>query len=77
MSCKFYSVEFSELHLLALDNQLGTYVLDMRSSDEFSEVDRISGLAKKLVQTKRNVVYPLVYMFVKVALILPVEFAMV
>ena len=37
----------------------------------------ISGLAKKLVKTKKDVIYPLVYLLVKLALILPVATASV
>ena len=35
----------------------------------------VSGLAKKLVQLKRHRVYPLVYLLVKLALLLPVATA--
>lgn len=74
---QFYSLEFSEVELMALDNQLETYIIDVRSDDEFLEVNGINGLAKKLVQTKKNIVYPLVYLLVKLALILPVATATV
>ena len=69
---KFYSLEFSEVDLMTLKNQLETYIIDVRSDNEFSEVNGIGGLAKKLVQTKKNVVYPLLYMLVKLALILSI-----
>ena len=73
---QFYPSEFSPMELLILDNQLETYILDMRSN-EFSEVKGIGGLAEKLVETKKNIVYPLVYLLIKLALILPVATATV
>lgn len=66
---QFYSLNFD---IMALDNELETYIIDMQSSDDFLEVNGISCLAKKLIQTKRNVVHPLVYMLVKIISILPV-----
>jgi hypothetical protein len=55
-----------------LDNQLETYIIDMRRSVEFASLKGISDLSKKLVETKRNTVYPLVYQLLKLAMILPV-----
>ncbi|KAL7233566.1 hypothetical protein ACSBR1_017229 [Camellia fascicularis] len=49
----------------------------MRSSNEFSELKGIGDLTRKLVETKKNIVYPLVYLLVKLALILPVANATV
>ena len=57
---------------MAFDNQLDTYILDVRSSNEFAELKGIAGLAVELVKTKREIVYPLVYLLVKLALTLPV-----
>ncbi|KAL7181344.1 hypothetical protein ACSBR1_040265 [Camellia fascicularis] len=60
-----------------LDNQLQNYIVDMRSSNEFSELKEIGDLARKLVETKKDIVYPLVYLLIKLALILPVATATV
>ena len=53
---------------MILNVQLETYIIDMRSSSEFSELKGISDLAQKMVETKRHIVYPLVYLFVTLAL---------
>ncbi|XP_057471076.1 uncharacterized protein LOC130759880 [Actinidia eriantha] len=74
---EFYPSDFSSLQLMMLDNQLETYFLDVSSNDQFSDVKGISGLAQKLVETKKDVIYPLVYLLVKLALILPVATASV
>ncbi|KAF8404898.1 hypothetical protein HHK36_009793 [Tetracentron sinense] len=60
------------MDLLALDNQLETYIIDMRSTNEFSELKGISDFAEKMVKIKKDLVYPLVYLLVTLALILPV-----
>ncbi|KAL7204026.1 hypothetical protein ACSBR2_017150 [Camellia fascicularis] len=49
----------------------------MRSSNEFSELKGISDLTRKLVETKKDIIYPLVYLLVKLALILTVATATV
>ncbi|XP_071926174.1 uncharacterized protein [Coffea arabica] len=69
---KLYPSKFSSVDLMAFDNQLDTYILDVRSSNEFAELKGIAGLAVELVKTKREIVYPLVYLLVKLALTLPV-----
>ncbi|KAF8412061.1 hypothetical protein HHK36_000014 [Tetracentron sinense] len=68
-----YCVEFSALNLMALDNQLETYIIDMHSNGEFLEVKGISDLAGKMVKKiKKSMLYPLVYLLVTLALILPI-----
>ncbi|XP_012074023.1 uncharacterized protein LOC105635557 [Jatropha curcas] len=73
----FYPLEFSAVELMALDNQLETYIIDVRTSDDFIDIKRIGNLAKKLVETKKKIVYPLVYLIIKLALTLPVATASV
>jgi hypothetical protein len=58
---QFYPNDFSTVKLSIVDNQLETYILDMRSSDEFATLKRIGQLAEKLVKMKNDVGYPLVY----------------
>ncbi|GMP55747.1 hypothetical protein CsSME_00020477 [Camellia sinensis var. sinensis] len=67
----------NSFYLMALDNQLQNYIVDMRSSNEFSELKGIGDLTRKLVETKKDIVYPLVCLLVKLALILPVATATV
>jgi hypothetical protein len=74
---KFYPLEFSHTSLPWLDNQLETYIIDMRSSIEFASLKGISDLSEKLVETGRHVVFPLVYRLLKLAMILPVAIATV
>ena len=72
---EFYPYDFSSMDLMMLDNQLQNYIIDIRSSIEFSELQGVGNLAQKLVEMKKDIVYPLVYLLVKLALLLPVETA--
>ena len=60
-----------------LDNQLETYIQDMQSTKKFSTFRGIGQLVEKMVEMKKNVLYPLVYSLVTLALILLVTTATV
>ncbi|CAH9058308.1 unnamed protein product [Cuscuta europaea] len=51
-----YPNDFSSLELVVLENQLETYIIDMRSNDEFSDLKGIACLAEMLVKTE-NIVF--------------------
>ncbi|KAJ9159866.1 hypothetical protein P3X46_025325 [Hevea brasiliensis] len=74
---QIYPIKFSIVQLVTHDNQLKTYIPDMKSSANFSNLTGISNLAEKMVKTKRNVLYPLIYRLITLALILPVATASV
>ena len=74
---KFYPMEYTELSLLALEDQLENYIVDMRSDGDFSDLKGVSELAQTMVQKQKDLTFPLVYMLVKLALILPVATATV
>jgi hypothetical protein len=57
---------------MVFGDQLDTYIIDLRGDDEFSGNEGITSLAEKMVKTKKNLVFPLVYMLVKLSLLLPV-----
>ncbi|XP_075645595.1 uncharacterized protein LOC142616685 [Castanea sativa] len=74
---QFYPSDFSTVQLSFLDNQLETYIHDMRSIEEFSALNGIGELAEKMVEMKKDVSYLLVYSIMTLALILPVATATV
>ncbi|KAL5557311.1 hypothetical protein UlMin_039547 [Ulmus minor] len=74
---EYYQDNFSTAELMALDIQLKTYIIDMRSSEEFRELKGISDLAQTMVASRKILVYPLVYRLLTLALILPVATATV
>ncbi|KAL3577868.1 hypothetical protein D5086_019372 [Populus alba] len=73
----FYPSEFSIVDLMVLGDQLDTYIIDLRGDDEFSGIEGIASLAEKMVKTKKNLIFPLVYMLIKLSLLLPVTTATV
>lgn len=74
---QFYLNDFLAIQLITLDNQLETYIIDMHSSDEFATFKGIGQLAEKMVEMKKDIVYPLFYSLVKLSLILPVTTAII
>ena len=60
-----------------LDNQLETYIHDMQSTEDFLSFKGIGQLVEKIVEMKKNVSYPLIYLLVTLALILLVTTATV
>jgi hypothetical protein len=73
----FYPSEFSIVDLMVLGDQLDTYIIDLRGDDEFSGIEGIASLAEKMVKTKKNLIFSLVYMLIKLSLLLPVATAIV
>ncbi|XP_024031085.1 uncharacterized protein LOC112094463 [Morus notabilis] len=47
---KYYPKDFSVVELMVLENQLETYIIDMRSSEDFTRLKGISALAQKMVK---------------------------
>ncbi|XP_061960084.1 uncharacterized protein LOC133681013 [Populus nigra] len=68
----FYPSEFSIVDHMVLGDQLDMYIIDLRGDDEFSDIEDIASLAEKMVKTKKNLIFPLVYMLIKLSLLLPV-----
>jgi len=68
----FYPSEFSIMDLMVLGDQLDTYIIDLRSDDGFFGIENIASLVEKMVKTKKNLIFSLVYMLIKLSLLLPV-----
>jgi hypothetical protein len=69
---RFYPSEFSFIELMGLDNQLENYILDVRSCEQFSNLDGIGNLSRILVETRKHIAYLMLYLLLKLALLLPV-----
>ncbi|XP_060190542.1 uncharacterized protein LOC132619747 [Lycium barbarum] len=75
---ELYPDDFDEFSRGALENQLATYIIDVRDIDErFANLNGLCDLSRKLVQTKKNLNFPLVFRLVKFSLLLPVATASV
>ena len=56
---------------MILNDQFETYIIDVRSNGQFFSLKGIGNHAqKKMVKIKKHIVYPLVYLLVKLTLIL-------
>jgi hypothetical protein len=72
---EFYPHDFSGTNFMAFDIQLQNFIVDILSNDAFLESKGIGDLARKMVETKKDVIYPLVYLLVKLVLTLLVAIA--
>lgn len=73
----FYPSDFDMNDVVMLEYQLDTYIFDVQSDPDFLNLQGITDLAKRMVEKKKHIVYPLVYLLVKLALTLPVATASV
>ncbi|XP_047264745.1 uncharacterized protein LOC107864793 [Capsicum annuum] len=70
---KLYHDDFDEFNMRVLENQLVKDIIDVRDIDKrFSNLSGLRVLSRKLVETKKHLTYPLVFLLVKFALLLPV-----
>lgn len=70
---ELYLDDFDESNMSILENQLASYIVDVRDVDErFSDLNGLCDLFKSLVQTKKQSNYPMIFHLVKLALLLPV-----
>jgi len=67
----FYHNKFAIVDLMVLGDQLDAYIIDLRSDDEFSNIEGIANLVEKMIKTKKNLIFLLVYMLIKLSLLLP------
>jgi hypothetical protein len=67
---RLYASEFSDYDIAALDLELQAFITDASSDTRFSRMNMLSDLSVLMVETGKNVAYPLVYLLVKLALIL-------
>jgi len=69
----FYSNDFSDFEVTTLEHQLANYVLDVQYDEAFHDLQGLGDLCKVMVETKKDITYPLVFRLLKLALILPVS----
>ena len=69
---EFYPKDFSDTKLVALSDQLENFIIDVRSSVEFSNLKGIGDVSRKMVETRKDIGYPLVFKLLTLALVLPV-----
>ncbi|XP_042447554.1 zinc finger MYM-type protein 1-like [Zingiber officinale] len=73
----FYEDDFSWNERMLVEQELETYIDDVRSDERFEDISDLGALAKKMIETMKNRVFPLVYRMIELALLLPVATATV
>ncbi|KAK4259584.1 hypothetical protein QN277_005900 [Acacia crassicarpa] len=82
----FFSILVDEARDISIKEQMAivlryvncnsdTYIADVQLNPDFLNLQGIADLAKRMVEKKKHIVYPLVYLLVKLALTLPVATA--
>ncbi|XP_031281489.1 uncharacterized protein LOC116139992 [Pistacia vera] len=74
---KFYPANFPQHDIWLLDDQLENYYEDVSTNANFTHVEGIANLAKKMVEFKKDVAYNKVFLLIKLAWVLPVATATV
>ncbi|KAK4271006.1 hypothetical protein QN277_019765 [Acacia crassicarpa] len=75
---RFYPSEFDELaDIPFMSSSLDNFIVDVRADSNFVNLQTISDLALKMVEKRKDIVYPQVYLLIKLALVLPVATASV
>lgn len=74
---ELYPDDFSRVDRLELEQQLQTFILDVRKNDAFLDINDLGSLAQQMVQLSIHEVFPLVYRLIELALVLPVATASV
>ena len=74
---EIYTADFTIADCLLLRNQLQTFILNVRRSDEFCECRDLAKVAQKMVETGKNKTFAFVYRLIELTLILPVATASV
>ncbi|XP_074348700.1 uncharacterized protein LOC141687354 [Apium graveolens] len=69
---KLYPSEFSPVHIMELEWALPTYFQDVTHDERFFNLDGIAELGRKMVETKKHLIHPLVFLLIKLAMLLPV-----
>ncbi|XP_042401162.1 uncharacterized protein LOC121991211 [Zingiber officinale] len=73
----FYEDDFSWNERMLVEQELEIYIDDVRSDERFEGISDLGALAKKMIETMKNRVFPLVYWMIELAFLLPVATATV
>ncbi|XP_076901999.1 uncharacterized protein LOC143556607 [Bidens hawaiensis] len=52
--------------------ELGNYIANVKEDTRFDDLNGVSELAKRMVETRKHIDFPLVYRLIKLSLVLPV-----
>ena len=73
----FYPNDFSNIDLLMLKDELGSFISYVQHDERFSTIETLGSLAQKMVETEKHIIFSMVYRLIERALLLPVATATV
>ncbi|XP_039122003.1 uncharacterized protein LOC120258610 [Dioscorea cayenensis subsp. rotundata] len=74
---ELYPEDFTMTERMMLEDQLATFIYDVRHDPDFINVGDLGGFARKMVETGKHIIFPLIYRLIELALVLPVATASV
>lgn len=74
---ELYPDDFSQIDCRMISQELQNYIYSVRRNVEFSAIQDVQSLSKKMVATGKSQVFPKVYRLIELALLLPVATATV
>jgi len=69
---RLYPDDFNKLAIEDLSFELDSYIDNMRDNKRFSNLNGLGELSTRMIKTKKHLSFPLVYLLLTLALILPV-----
>ncbi|XP_042016240.1 uncharacterized protein LOC121764253 [Salvia splendens] len=77
LRCMSFPKDFSSNERIILLEELVLFDGVMRKDDQLIGIENLGGLARKMVETKKDIIFPLVYHLIEFVLLLPVATASV
>ncbi|XP_039116706.1 zinc finger MYM-type protein 1-like [Dioscorea cayenensis subsp. rotundata] len=72
---ELYPEDFSMTECMMLEDQLATFIYDVHHDEDFTNIKDLGDFARKMVETEKHFIFPLVYRLIELALVLPVATA--
>ncbi|XP_039115769.1 zinc finger MYM-type protein 1-like [Dioscorea cayenensis subsp. rotundata] len=69
---ELYFEDFTMTERMMLEDQVATFIYDVRHDADFINVRNLRGFARKMVETGKHIIFPLIYHLIELALALPV-----
>ncbi|XP_039129039.1 uncharacterized protein LOC120265223 [Dioscorea cayenensis subsp. rotundata] len=69
---ELYPEDFSMTECMMLEDQLATFIYDVQHDEDFTNIRDLGDFARKMVETEKRFIFPLVYRLIELTLVLPV-----
>ena len=72
---EFYPDDFNNDERVTLEHQLPLYIDNVQHDESFANLKGLSKLGRVMIETRKHLLFPLVYLLLKLTLVLPVATA--